>query len=97
MAKIISQMTFVDYGQIEILGDLERFLLALEGLEDEALMRRLESKRGKGRDDYPIRVMWHLILAIAKNRIECNVVATVQPLVCHGDNPFHAKSFFHLG
>jgi|GEM_PF-5523789 len=26
MAKIISQITFADYGDIEILGDLERFL-----------------------------------------------------------------------
>jgi len=64
MAKIISQYTFADYGKIEILGDLERFLLALLGMNDEALMLRLEARRGKGRDDYPIRVMWNLIIAM---------------------------------
>ena len=64
MAKIISQITFADYGQIEILGDLERFLLALLGMNDEALMRRLEARRGKGRNDYPIRVLWNLIIAM---------------------------------
>ena len=64
MAKIISQITFADYGEIEILGDLERFLLALLGMDDEALMRRLETRRGNGRNDYPVRVMWNLIIAM---------------------------------
>ena len=64
MAEIISQITFADYGQIEILGDLERFLLAMLGMDDEALMLRLEARRGNGRDDYPVRVMWNLIIAM---------------------------------
>jgi len=64
MARIISQMAFSDYSEIEILGDLERLQLALEGMDDEALMRRLEAKRGKGRNDYPIRVLWNLIIAM---------------------------------
>ena len=64
MANIISQISFADYGCIEILGDLERFLLALLGMDDEALMLRLEARRGKGRDDYPVRVMWNLIIAM---------------------------------
>ena len=64
MARIISQMSFVDYGMIEILGDLERFLLALLGLDDEALMLRLEAKRRNGRNDYPVRVMWNLVIAM---------------------------------
>jgi hypothetical protein len=64
MARIISQITFADYGQIEILGDLERFTLALLGMNDEALMLRLEARRGNGRNDYPIRVMWNLIIAM---------------------------------
>ena len=64
MANIISQYSFADYGVIEILGDLERFLLALLGMDDEALMRRLEARRGKGRNDYPVRVMWNLIIAM---------------------------------
>jgi len=64
MARIISQFSFGDYGEIEILGDLERLLLALAGLDDEELMRRLERNRGNGRNDYPIRVMWNLIIAM---------------------------------
>ena len=64
MAKIISQISFADYGCIEILGDLERFLLALLGMNDEALMLRLEARRGRGRNDYPVRVMWNLIIAM---------------------------------
>ena len=64
MAKIVSQITFADYGCIEILGDLERFLLALLGMDDEALMLRLEARRGNGRNDYPVRVMWNLIIAM---------------------------------
>jgi len=64
MAKIISRYTFADYGVIEIFGDLERFLLALLGMDDEALMLRLEERRGKGRDDYPVRVMWNLVIAM---------------------------------
>jgi len=64
MAKIIPQYTFADYGEIEILGDLERFRLALHGMDDEALMQKLEVKRYRGRNDYPIRVMWNLIIAM---------------------------------
>ena len=64
MAKIIAQITFADYGDIEILGDLERYLLALLGMDDEALMQKLETRRGNGRNDYPIRVMWNLIIAM---------------------------------
>ena len=64
MAKIISQMNIFDYQEIEKLGDLERFGLALSGIDDEALMQKLEVKRGKGRDDYPVRVMWNLLLAM---------------------------------
>jgi hypothetical protein len=64
MARIIPQITFADYGEIEILGDLERLLLALLGMDDEALMRRLEDRRGNGRNDYPVRVMWNQIIAM---------------------------------
>ena len=65
MAKIISQFSLADYGLLEeILGDLERLQLTLEGLDDEGLMLRLEAKRAKGRDDYPVRVMWNLFVAM---------------------------------
>ena len=64
MAKIITQETLFDYSEIEELGDLERLDLAMEGIEDERLMRKLEKKRKNGRDDYPVRVMWNLIIAM---------------------------------
>jgi len=64
MRKIITQMTFSDYGEIEILGDMERLKLALMGMCSEALMDRLEKRRGNGRNDYPVRVMWNQIIAM---------------------------------
>lgn len=64
MAKIISQSAFEGYYGIEILGDLERLRLALDGIDDEELMRKLERSRGHGRDKFPVRVMWNLIIAM---------------------------------
>jgi len=64
MGNMITQMTFFDYGQIEILGDLERLLLAFMGMNNEALITRMEKRRGNGRDDYPLRVMWNLVIAM---------------------------------
>jgi hypothetical protein len=64
MINIVSQITFADYGEIEILGDLERFLLSMLGMRDEALTQHLEANRGNGRNDYPVRVMWNLIIAM---------------------------------
>lgn len=64
MARIITQVTLFDYSEIEILGDLERLDLALDGIDDEKLIQKLESKRKNGRDDYPVRVMWNLMIAM---------------------------------
>jgi hypothetical protein len=61
---IIPQINLFDYAEIENLGDLERFYLALQGIDDGALMEKLERARGNGRDDYPVRVMWNLIVAM---------------------------------
>ncbi|PTQ55473.1 MAG: Mobile element protein [Candidatus Carbobacillus altaicus] len=49
--------------EIQTLGDLERLRLVLDYMMDEELMVALERKRGKGRDDYPIRAMWNSVLA----------------------------------
>ena len=56
MASIQQKSLFV-WGDIDELGDLERLRLVLEQLPDEALMRKLEQKRYRGRDDYPVRAM----------------------------------------
>ena len=34
----------------------------LDGLPDEALINSLRSARGKGRDDYPISVLWRVVV-----------------------------------
>jgi hypothetical protein len=60
---IIPQRQLFSWKEIENLADLERFSLLLKHLPDEELMRVLESQRGKGRDDYPVRAMWNSILA----------------------------------
>jgi hypothetical protein len=61
---IIPEISLFDFEEIEMMGDLERFHLALEGIDDEALMVMLENNRGYGRDDYPVRVMWNLFIAM---------------------------------
>jgi hypothetical protein len=35
-----------------------------KGIDDEALMRRLEKRHGRGRNDYPVRIMWNLSIAM---------------------------------
>ena len=63
MAIITRQGQLFDWDELENLGDLERFKLVKEYMPDERLMRHLERERFRGRDDYPVRAMWNLILA----------------------------------
>jgi hypothetical protein len=58
-----SQKPLFGWDQIEALGDLKRLRLVLENVPDEALMKKLEQGRGRGRDDYPIRPMWNALVA----------------------------------
>ncbi|MHC4687490.1 MAG: transposase [Planctomycetota bacterium] len=60
---IIPQKQLFSWKEIEDLGDLQRLELVLKYLPDEPLMRLLESHRGKGRNDYPIRAVWNSLLA----------------------------------
>lgn len=60
---IIPQMKLFDWTEIQELGDLERLRLVLDNMPDEEIMMTLERKRGKGRDDYPVRAMWNSVLA----------------------------------
>jgi hypothetical protein len=52
-------------GEIDAASDLDRLILVLEALSlvDELLVSYLESKRGLGRDDYPIRPTWNAVIA----------------------------------
>jgi hypothetical protein len=59
----IPQRELFSWKEIENLGDLDRLRLVLDYLPDEPLMQRLESERGKGRDDWPVRAVWNSVLA----------------------------------
>jgi len=61
MASI--QKNLFDWQELDELGDLERMQLILDVLDDEAFMVELESRRGRGRNDYPVRAMWNSVLA----------------------------------
>jgi hypothetical protein len=60
---IIPRRSLFSWKNVESKSDLDRLLLVLEALPDEGLMVRLEQKRGRGRDDYPVRAMWNSFLA----------------------------------
>ena len=63
--SIIAQISMFSWeDDVNILGDLERLKTVLETLPDEKLMCKLEKKRAHGRDDYPIRAMWNLVIAM---------------------------------
>jgi hypothetical protein len=60
---IIPQPELFGWDFVGELPDLQRLKLVLGQLPDEALVRRLEQRRGKGRNTYPVRAMWNLTLA----------------------------------
>lgn len=60
---IIPQQSLFSWQEIENLADLERLSLLLRHLPDETLMRQIESQRGRGRNDYPVRAVWNSVLA----------------------------------
>jgi len=59
----IPQLTLFSWEEIEEIGDLRRLVLVLDSMPDEPLMRALETGRGRGRNDYPVRAMWNSLLA----------------------------------
>jgi hypothetical protein len=64
MAIIPQIQMFGWENDLENLGDLTRLDLALKTIPDERLMKKLEKKRGHGRNDYPVRAMWNLLIAM---------------------------------
>lgn len=62
MARI-SQPWLFSWKEIDEASDLDRLRLVLDALPDEQLVKFLEERRGKGRDDYPIRPMWNAVIA----------------------------------
>ena len=61
--SILPQMTIIDFMNLDDFGELNTLKLILENMPDEKLMQKLEDKRGKGRDDYPVRAMWNAVIA----------------------------------
>ena len=57
------QSILFSWADVDKLPDLRRLALVLEALPDEALLAQLEEKRGRGRDDYPVRPMWRATVA----------------------------------
>ena len=51
------------WSDVEKLPELRRLELVLDALPDEELVAALESVRGRGRDDYPVRAMWRALVA----------------------------------
>jgi hypothetical protein len=62
MATIVQPYVF-SWKHIEADSDLNRLRLVLSVLPDEQFVSLLEQRRGKGRDDYPIRPVWNAMLA----------------------------------
>ena len=62
MARI-PHPTIFRWTDVEAAGDFERLRLVLSALPDERFMRFLEKRRGHGRNDYPVRPMWNLLVA----------------------------------
>jgi hypothetical protein len=60
---ILPQKALFCWDAVEDLGDLKRLLLVMRTIPDEPLMQTLEWKRGKGRNDYPVRAVWNSLLA----------------------------------
>ena len=48
---------------VDALPDLRRLEMVIDALPDEQIIAALEQKRGRGRNDYPVRAMWRALLA----------------------------------
>lgn len=59
----IAQKSLFCWKDVDQLGDLYRLRLVLGRLPDEQLMQQLERRRGRGRNEYPVRAMWNSLLA----------------------------------
>lgn len=55
--------TLFDWDDVDILPDMRRLELVLHYLPDDDIVKALELKRGRGRDDYPIAAMWNAVIA----------------------------------
>ena len=59
----MTQTNLFSWDAIEARSDLDRLRLAIDHLPDERLVQYLEVMRQHGRNDYPVRPMWNVLLA----------------------------------
>lgn len=59
----IPQPFLFSWQHVDAASDLDRLKLVLSAMPDEKLVVALESDRGLGRDEYPVRPVWNSILA----------------------------------
>ena len=88
-SRMVAQTTLFDQYPNEDIGDLVRIKYALENLGAEALIDKLESDRGHGRNDYPVGTMFAIVvsqfvvqrLQVAQMRRELSGNPTLRKLV----------------
>jgi hypothetical protein len=59
----IAQTNLFSWDALDARSDLERLKLVLDHLPDERVVQYLEVMRRHGRDDYPVRAMWNVLVA----------------------------------
>ena len=57
------QSLLFSWGDVELLPDLRRLEFVLDHLPDEGILAALERRRGRGRNDFPVRAMWRALVA----------------------------------
>jgi len=62
MATILQRNLFC-WKNLTASSDLDRLRFVLNAIPDEPLMQKLETLRGHGRNDYPVRAIWNSLLA----------------------------------
>ena len=60
---IVPQPWLFCWDKVEAASDLSRLKLVLSVLPDESFVQFLEARRGRGRDDYPVRATWNALIA----------------------------------
>ena len=77
--KIALSKPLFAWDALEDSPSLQSLRILLEAIPDQALLQSLRAARGKGRDDYPVEVLWGtLLLAIALRHV--SVDACLQDL-----------------
>ena len=57
------QSVLFSWDDVELLPDLRRLKFVLDHLPDGEIIAALERRRGRGRNDFPVRPMWRALLA----------------------------------